>query len=306
MARGEPRGRRQRPPPRTTVGPLGPRHGPEVCRIPARGIDPESVAVEHEPPTWEVFDAGHLRACRWVAVEDDEVLGWAALAPASSGDGEGGPAEVRIGIAPSSAGRDVRQLLLRTLAHSSEAAGIEVAEARTAPVPHATGQAAPPLLPAALLDFAEIFNRGGYWESHELLEGPWRASGSRFYRGLILHASAFVHLERGNAHGVSAQLRKAERALAPFAPFYLGVEVDALLAEGRALRDALALEATTPLEGSGEEQDRSSREKKAGPPRPIHPDPTRVRGDEPERIQAQTSLRAAIWTGSHTGEKGGA
>jgi len=29
-------------------------------------------------------------------------------------------------------------------------------------------------------------------------------------------------------------------------------------------------------------------------------------GDEPERIHSQTSLRAAIWTGSHTGEKGGA
>lgn len=88
------------------------------------------------------------------------------------------------------------------------------------------------MIPEALRAFVRLFNRGEYWESHEVLEGPWRREGSRFYHGLILYASAFVHARRGNAHGVRAQLEKAEGALEPFRPHYLGVDVSALLEHG--------------------------------------------------------------------------
>jgi len=83
--------------------------------------------------------------------------------------------------------------------------------------------------PRALHRFLELFNAREYWESHEVLEGPWRENGSDFYQGLILYASAFVHAQRGNAHGVGAQLEKAERRLTAFRPNYLGIDVDAVL-----------------------------------------------------------------------------
>jgi hypothetical protein len=90
--------------------------------------------------------------------------------------------------------------------------------------------------PAQLEAFVELFNRGAFWESHEVLEGEWRRTGSDFYHGLILYASAFVHVQRGNAHGTDAQLAKAERVLGQFGSTYLGVDIAALLSHGRACR----------------------------------------------------------------------
>lgn len=92
------------------------------------------------------------------------------------------------------------------------------------------------LFPPALETFVALFNARRYWESHEVLEGPWREGGSAFYKGLILYASAFVHLQHGNAHGVRAQLTKAIRELEPYTPAYLGIDVAAVLAHASAAR----------------------------------------------------------------------
>jgi len=92
---------------------------------------------------------------------------------------------------------------------------------------------APERFPAALVRFVELFNAGEFWESHEVLEGPWREHGSAFYQGLILYASAFVHAKRDNAHGIRAQLRKARQALAPYEPAYLGVDTAAVRRHAR-------------------------------------------------------------------------
>lgn len=127
-------------------------------------------------------------------------------------------------------------------------------------------------LPAPLLRFVELFNGGEFWESHEALEGPWRETDSEFYHGLILYASAFVHARRGTPHGIRAQLGKAETALAPFAPAYLGVDVAGVLEHARRCRE-LAETRERPPDGSWEE---------ALPVRRLEPDPGRVRGDEPE------------------------
>lgn len=127
-------------------------------------------------------------------------------------------------------------------------------------------------IPAALAEFAERFRRGEYWEGHEVLEEPWRAGRSGFYKGLILLASAWVHVGRGNPRGVEAQLRKAARELAPFRPAYLGVDVDALLSHARRLAAAVAAD---PAGGAVAWA-------RACPPPPLAPDPALVRGDEPE------------------------
>jgi L-amino acid N-acyltransferase YncA len=120
-----------------------------------------------------------------------------------------------------------------------------------------------PPFPEPLVRFVELFNRRAFWESHEVLEGPWREGGSDFYHGLILYASAFVHVQRGNPHGIAAQLGKAGAALAPFAPGYLGVDVSEIL-------DRIGI--------AGDEVEREA--PVAFPS--IRLDPSRVRGDEPE------------------------
>jgi len=97
----------------------------------------------------------------------------------------------------------------------------------------------PPPFPRPLRRFVELFNDEAFWESHEALEAAWRDARSPFYHGLILVVSAFVHAQRGNTHGVRAQLAKAERVLDEWRPAYLGVDVDGLLAAAANVRDAV-------------------------------------------------------------------
>ena len=133
----------------------------------------------------------------------------------------------------------------------------------------------PQHLPQALHRFLELFNAQEYWESHEVLEGPWREEGSDFYQGLILYASAFVHAQRGNAHGIGAQLEKAERKLARYRPWYLGIDVDAVLKHAVRCRESFEHRPA---------RDKSSWLRIADVPR-LELDARFVRGDEPELRQ---------------------
>lgn len=83
--------------------------------------------------------------------------------------------------------------------------------------------------PRAFLDFLDMFNAEAFWESHEVLETPWRENRSSFYQGLIIFASAFVHAQRGNPNGVRKQLLKALDYLTPYAPHYMGININAVL-----------------------------------------------------------------------------
>ena len=130
----------------------------------------------------------------------------------------------------------------------------------------------PPAPPAALREFLDLFNRGEYWQSHEALEGAWRENGSEFYHALILFASAFVHVRRGNRHGIAAQLGKAEPLLERRRPHYLGVDVDGLLAHIAVCRHLVA---------ENREAPNDAWDVLIPFPR-IEFDPQRIRGDEPE------------------------
>ena len=127
-------------------------------------------------------------------------------------------------------------------------------------------------IPPALRDFVELVNRGEYWESHEVLEGPWREHRSDFLQGLILYASAFVHARRGNRHGIQAQLRKARDKLAGYPSAYLGVDVEALRGH---MRRCQAVVEAHPDADPGDWPNLI--------PFPVlELSPARVRGDEPE------------------------
>jgi len=151
----------------------------------------------------------------------------------------------------------------------------------TPPGPEATGGGADLQdLPQALHRFLELFNAREYWESHEVLEGPWRDGGSDFYQGLILYASAFVHAQRGNPRGVGAQLVKTERKLAGYRPCYLGVDVDAVFAHAARCREVVA---------GRRDDDPHSLLEVVDVPR-LELDTRFVRGDEPEFRQGGGEL----------------
>ena len=59
--------------------PLAQEHWPEVKRIYEEGIATGNATFQTAAPEWEEWDQAHLATCRLVAVENNEVQGWAKL-----------------------------------------------------------------------------------------------------------------------------------------------------------------------------------------------------------------------------------
>ena len=78
---------------------------------------------------------------------------------------------------------------------------------------------------------------GRGFEAHEEFEELWRAAVPAerdLYQGLVHVAVATYQDSRGNAVGRTRQLEKALRRLAPYAPAYEEIDIEALLAWCRA------------------------------------------------------------------------
>lgn len=58
---------------------LEPDDWPEVAAIYTAGIATGNATFETEAPTWEAWDARHRGDLRFVAVDDDHVVGWSTL-----------------------------------------------------------------------------------------------------------------------------------------------------------------------------------------------------------------------------------
>ena len=106
------------------IRPLTPADWPAVERIYAEGIATGNATFETEPPTWEEFDAGRLAENRLVAVEDGEVVGWAALSPTSRRECYAGVAEHSVYVAESARGRGTGRALMEALIEGAETSGI--------------------------------------------------------------------------------------------------------------------------------------------------------------------------------------
>lgn len=146
-----------------------------------------------------------------------------------------------------------------------------------------TNQPAAPATPAevdpAFAGFLDLFNRQEFWESHEALEAAWRENGSEFYHALILYASAFVHVRRGNRHGIAAQLGKAQPLLQSRRPHYLGLDVDAILEHATVCRHIVVENREAPMQAW----------QVLIPTLRLTYHPERVRGDEPELAAGERS-----------------
>jgi len=96
----------------------------EVRRIYLEGIATGNATFETDAPSWERWDAAHVREPRLVARDDEGLVGWASLSKVSERCVYAGVAEVSVYVAESARGRGVGRKLLEALIEGSEAAGI--------------------------------------------------------------------------------------------------------------------------------------------------------------------------------------
>lgn len=95
---------------------------PQVAAIYRQGIETGHATFASQPPaTWEEWRKNKIIGCSLVTKEDHEILGWAALSPASNRAVYAGVAEVSVYVGASVRGKGVGSLLLRELIRASEA-----------------------------------------------------------------------------------------------------------------------------------------------------------------------------------------
>jgi len=95
-----------------------------VLRIYQAGLDAGNASFEPTAPPWPAFDAAKLPDHRFVAVEDDTVLGWVAVSAVSSRCVYAGVVEHSVYVDPGAQRRGVGRALLDALIASTEVAGI--------------------------------------------------------------------------------------------------------------------------------------------------------------------------------------
>lgn len=105
------------------ISPMLPGHWEAVKQIYEEGIATGHATFQTEAPAWPDWDAGHIAGCRFVALEGNEVLGWAALTPVSGRCVYAGVAEVSVYVGAKARGKSIGSLLLQKLIEESEKNG---------------------------------------------------------------------------------------------------------------------------------------------------------------------------------------
>ena len=106
------------------VAAMRPDDWPAVRAIYEEGIATGQATFEMEVPSWEEWDAAHLREHRLVARHAGEIDGWAAVVPVSGRCVYAGVAEHSVYVAAAARGQGVGRRLLDALVASTEQAGI--------------------------------------------------------------------------------------------------------------------------------------------------------------------------------------
>jgi L-amino acid N-acyltransferase YncA len=110
--------------PSVELRPLEPGDWPAVADIYWDGMRGGLATFESEVPSWESWDAAHLRDHRLVATLLGEVVGWAALSRASTRRCYSGVVENSVYVAREAQGLGIGRALLEGLIAGAEAAGI--------------------------------------------------------------------------------------------------------------------------------------------------------------------------------------
>jgi L-amino acid N-acyltransferase YncA len=111
-------------PPTVEVRALLPEDWSAVAEIYWDGLRGGLATFETEVPSWETWDAAHLPEHRLVAVVAGEVVGWAALSPASTRRCYAGVVENSVYVAREQQGQGIGRLLLDALLKGARRAGL--------------------------------------------------------------------------------------------------------------------------------------------------------------------------------------
>jgi L-amino acid N-acyltransferase YncA len=103
---------------------MTPEDWPVVREIYEEGIATGDATFERAAPAWEDWDAGHMKACRLVALDAGRVVGWAALSFVSERCVYAGVAEVSVYVSAASRGQGIGRHLLESLVAASEREGL--------------------------------------------------------------------------------------------------------------------------------------------------------------------------------------
>ena len=91
-----------------------------IFKLYEEGIQTGHAPFEAEVPDWHKCGSRHLTQCRWLAEEENAVLGWGALTQGSPGKVYLGVAEVSIYFSGTAQNQDIGSILLERLISSSE------------------------------------------------------------------------------------------------------------------------------------------------------------------------------------------
>lgn len=75
----------------------------------------------------------------------------------------------------------------------------------------------------------EHFNRGEFFEAHEVWEDVWQdcpGADRRFYQALIQAAVAIYHFSRNNHAGAARLFHSGRRYMSAYRPMHLGLDID--------------------------------------------------------------------------------
>lgn len=99
-------------------------HWTEVAKIYQDGIATKQATFRKEVPNWEDWNISHLEHSRFVAIDNNKVMGWCSLSPVSTRYEYRGVAEVSVYVFLQSIGKGVGSMLMEVLIESSEKNGI--------------------------------------------------------------------------------------------------------------------------------------------------------------------------------------
>jgi phosphinothricin acetyltransferase len=139
-------------------------HYTSVKEIYLQGITGGNATFQTEAPDWDAWDKGHFKHSRIVALQQDAIVGWAALSPVSSRPVYNGVAEVSVYVHNDHQGKGVGSFLLRHIIASSEANQIWTLQAGIFPEN----------ISSLKLHEREGFRRIGFREKVGKLHGIWR------------------------------------------------------------------------------------------------------------------------------------
>ena len=104
-----------------------------ILKICEEGIQTGHATFEAEVPDWHKWDSGHLTQCRWLAEEENTVLGWGALTQVSPRKVYSGEAEVSIYVSLNAQNQGIGSILLERLIISLEESGFWTLQAQVFP-----------------------------------------------------------------------------------------------------------------------------------------------------------------------------